>query len=102
MAGDKLSASNPMLPQLTKCDWLPVNVQRLEQLYMTGEFSDVDISIEGHGLIAWSHKVILVLTRFCVAPPRLRYYSIGAEAIYDANKEIKLDASIPKAYLRKG
>nr|GEV10092.1 BTB/POZ domain-containing protein At2g30600 [Tanacetum cinerariifolium] len=40
---------------------LPANVQRLEQLYMTGEFSDVDIRIEGHGLIARSHKVILGL-----------------------------------------
>ncbi|GJZ93613.1 zinc finger, CCHC-type containing protein [Tanacetum coccineum] len=32
---------------------------RLEQLYVMGEFSDVDIIIEGHGLIARSHKVIL-------------------------------------------
>ena len=43
-----------------------------------------------------------VLTRFCVAPARLRYYNcIIAEAVYDANKAIKLDASIPKAYMRK-
>ncbi|PWA56627.1 BTB/Kelch-associated [Artemisia annua] len=40
---------------------LPANVQRLEQLYMTGEFSDVDVSFEGRGLIARSHKVILGL-----------------------------------------
>ena len=46
-------SSDPAFPS-----GLPANVQRLEQLYMTGEFSDVDISIEGHGLIARSHKVI--------------------------------------------
>lgn len=40
---------------------LPVNVQRLEQFHTTGEFSDVDVSIEGHGLIARSHKVVLGL-----------------------------------------
>lgn len=38
---------------------LPANVQRLEHLYMTSEFSNVDISIEGHDLIGRSHKVIL-------------------------------------------
>nr|XP_043615321.1 BTB/POZ domain-containing protein At2g30600 [Erigeron canadensis] len=40
---------------------LPVNVQRLEELYVTGGFSDVDINIEGHGLVVRSHKVILGL-----------------------------------------
>nr|GEU97827.1 hypothetical protein [Tanacetum cinerariifolium] len=40
---------------------LPANAQRPEQLYMTGEFSDVDISVEGHGFFARSHKVILSL-----------------------------------------
>lgn len=40
---------------------LPVNVQRLQQFYISGEYADVDISIEGHGLIARSHKVILGL-----------------------------------------
>lgn len=40
---------------------LPVNVQRLEQFHITGAFSDVDVSIEGHGHIARSHKVILGL-----------------------------------------
>ncbi|KVI07377.1 BTB/Kelch-associated [Cynara cardunculus var. scolymus] len=40
---------------------LPVNVQRLEQFHITGAFSDVDVSIEGHGHISQSHKVILGL-----------------------------------------
>ncbi|XP_071733978.1 BTB/POZ domain-containing protein At2g30600 [Rutidosis leptorrhynchoides] len=40
---------------------LPMNLQRLEQFYLTGKYSDVDISIEGHGLVARSHKVILGL-----------------------------------------
>ncbi|KAI3706133.1 hypothetical protein L1987_76391 [Smallanthus sonchifolius] len=40
---------------------LPVNVQKLEQFRNKGAFGDVDISIEGFGLVARSHKVILGL-----------------------------------------
>ncbi|KAJ6306208.1 hypothetical protein OIU78_021515 [Salix suchowensis] len=40
---------------------LPINVQRLKQLRMTGDFSDINIYIEGHGLVAQTHKVILSL-----------------------------------------
>lgn len=40
---------------------LPVNTQRLKQFHMTGEYSDVNIYINGHGLITWTHKVILGL-----------------------------------------
>uniref|UniRef100_A0A5B7AZC0 BTB domain-containing protein n=1 Tax=Davidia involucrata TaxID=16924 RepID=A0A5B7AZC0_DAVIN len=40
---------------------LPVNMQRLKQLGLTSEYSDLDIYIEGHGLIARSHKIILGL-----------------------------------------
>ncbi|KAJ4835845.1 hypothetical protein Tsubulata_046687 [Turnera subulata] len=40
---------------------LPVNAQMLKQLRLTGEYSDVDIHIEGYGLVAKSHKVILSL-----------------------------------------
>ncbi|OMP09695.1 BTB/POZ-like protein [Corchorus olitorius] len=40
---------------------IPINMQRLQQLHSTGEYSDISIYIEGQGLIAWSHKVILGL-----------------------------------------
>ncbi|KAF5943186.1 hypothetical protein HYC85_020828 [Camellia sinensis] len=40
---------------------LPLNMQRLEQFLITGEYSDVDIYIGGHGLVAQPHKIILGL-----------------------------------------
>ncbi|XP_057502787.1 BTB/POZ domain-containing protein At2g30600 [Actinidia eriantha] len=40
---------------------LPLNMQRLKQFHITGEYSDVDIYVGGHGLIAPSHKIILAL-----------------------------------------
>ncbi|KAI3834318.1 hypothetical protein MKX03_030125 [Papaver bracteatum] len=40
---------------------LPIDVQRLKQWLSTGEFSDVEIHIDGHGLVARSHKLILSL-----------------------------------------
>lgn len=40
---------------------LPINSQRLRQLQSTGGYTDVNIYIEGHGLVAHSHKIILSL-----------------------------------------
>lgn len=40
---------------------VPLNVQRVEQMHLTGKYSDVDICIEGHGLVARTHKTILSL-----------------------------------------
>ncbi|XP_017189302.1 BTB/POZ domain-containing protein At2g30600 isoform X2 [Malus domestica] len=40
---------------------VPVDIPRLKQLYLTRKYSDVNIYIEGHGLIARSHKIILSL-----------------------------------------
>lgn len=40
---------------------LPVDVQRLKQLHLTGEYSDVNIYIEGDGLVSQPHKIILSL-----------------------------------------
>ncbi|KAJ6411897.1 hypothetical protein OIU84_005045 [Salix udensis] len=40
---------------------VPINVQRLKQLRITGDYSDINIYIEGHGLVAQTHKVILSL-----------------------------------------
>ncbi|XP_057974400.1 BTB/POZ domain-containing protein At2g30600 isoform X1 [Malania oleifera] len=39
----------------------PVNIQRLKHLHSTGEHTNVDIYIEGHGLVAQTHKIILGL-----------------------------------------
>ncbi|CAN6582386.1 unnamed protein product [Malus baccata var. baccata] len=40
---------------------VPVDIPQLKQLYLTSKYSDVNIYIEGHGLIARSHKIILSL-----------------------------------------
>ncbi|KAF8410311.1 hypothetical protein HHK36_002838 [Tetracentron sinense] len=40
---------------------LPINVRRLKQLHSTGEYSDVDIYIDGHGHVSRSHKLVLSL-----------------------------------------
>ncbi|KAL5557732.1 hypothetical protein UlMin_033943 [Ulmus minor] len=40
---------------------LPVNKQRLNQLHLTGEYCDVNIYIEGAGLVFQTHKIILSL-----------------------------------------
>lgn len=40
---------------------LPLSMQRLIQFHVTGEYSDVDIYIGGHDLVAPSHKIILAL-----------------------------------------
>ncbi|KAG6704623.1 hypothetical protein I3842_07G141300 [Carya illinoinensis] len=43
---------------------LPVNVQKLKQLLLTGKYSDVKIDIEGHGFVAQPHKIVLSLWSF--------------------------------------
>ena len=40
---------------------LPINKQRLEQIDLTGEYSDVSICTEGRGLVSRPHKIILSL-----------------------------------------
>ncbi|OAY82979.1 BTB/POZ domain-containing protein, partial [Ananas comosus] len=40
---------------------VPVDVRKLRHCLATGEHSDIDIHVEGHGLTAKSHKVILSL-----------------------------------------
>ncbi|KAL6982604.1 hypothetical protein U1Q18_015992 [Sarracenia purpurea var. burkii] len=39
----------------------PLNTQRIEHFLITGEYSDVDIYIGGHGLVSPVHKIILAL-----------------------------------------
>lgn len=38
---------------------MPIDVQKLKKLLETGEYSDVDIYIEGHGLVVQTHKLVL-------------------------------------------
>ncbi|KAK9109413.1 hypothetical protein Sjap_017473 [Stephania japonica] len=40
---------------------LPINVQRLNQLLLTRKYCDVDIYLDGHGLVAQAHKIVLSL-----------------------------------------
>ncbi|KAK3231983.1 hypothetical protein Dsin_003864 [Dipteronia sinensis] len=40
---------------------LPINVQKLKQLHSVSEYSDINIYIDGHGLVVQSHKIILSL-----------------------------------------
>ncbi|XP_031254611.1 BTB/POZ domain-containing protein At2g30600 [Pistacia vera] len=40
---------------------LPISAQRLKLLHSIGKYSDINICIEGHGLVAQSHKIILSL-----------------------------------------
>ncbi|KAK4434125.1 BTB/POZ domain-containing protein [Sesamum alatum] len=40
---------------------LPIDVKRLTSFRLTGEYSDVDIYIEGHGQVARAHRIILGL-----------------------------------------
>lgn len=40
---------------------LPIDRQRLKQLHLTGEYSDVNIYIEGGCLVSRPHKIILSL-----------------------------------------
>lgn len=52
---------------------LPFNVHKLKQIHLDGEFCDVGIYIEGHGLVARAHKIVLSLwsipfTKVCLFP----------------------------------
>ena len=38
---------------------LPIDVQKLKNLLETGKYSDVDVYIEGHGLVVQAHKLVL-------------------------------------------
>lgn len=40
---------------------IPIDIKRLNSFLLTGEYSDVDIYVEGHDLVAQSHRVILGL-----------------------------------------
>ncbi|GLT46059.1 hypothetical protein SLA2020_198470 [Shorea laevis] len=40
---------------------IPINVQSLQQLYLTSKYSDISINAEGYGFISRSHKFILSL-----------------------------------------
>ncbi|KAK7321838.1 hypothetical protein VNO77_32825 [Canavalia gladiata] len=50
-----------ILPHCSTFPSLPVSIQRLRQLKLTGQYSDVNIYIESYGLIAQAHKIVLSL-----------------------------------------
>lgn len=50
---------------------VPVDVRKVRHCLATGEHSDIDIHVEGHGLIAKSHKVILSLWSIPFAKVRI-------------------------------
>lgn len=40
---------------------LPIDIRRLNSFRLTGEYSDVDIYVEGQAQVAQSHRIILGL-----------------------------------------
>ncbi|KAJ1411498.1 SKP1/BTB/POZ domain superfamily [Sesbania bispinosa] len=48
-------------PHCSTLPSLPISIERLRQLKLTGEYSDVKIYIEGYGLVAQAHKIVLSL-----------------------------------------
>ncbi|MCI18071.1 BTB/POZ domain-containing protein [Trifolium medium] len=40
---------------------LPVSIQRLGQLKLSGQYSDVNIYIESYGFVARAHRIVLSL-----------------------------------------
>ena len=44
---------------LTFSSDLPIDVQKLKNLLETGKYIDVDVYIEGHGLVVQAHKLVL-------------------------------------------
>ena len=59
---------------------LPINVQKLKQLHSVGEYSDINIYIDGHGLAVQSHKIILSLWSVPFAKVSTHYFRPLAEA----------------------
>ncbi|GMH04663.1 hypothetical protein Nepgr_006503 [Nepenthes gracilis] len=58
----EISYPNPLSPyRIAFPCRLPISVQKLKQFYSAGDYSDLDVYIEGYGLIAHSHKVIMSL-----------------------------------------
>jgi hypothetical protein len=51
-------------PHCSTLPSLPVSIQRLKELRLTGQYSDVNIYIEGYGLVAQVHRIVLSLWSF--------------------------------------
>uniref|UniRef100_A0A2P2L4L5 BTB/POZ domain-containing family protein n=1 Tax=Rhizophora mucronata TaxID=61149 RepID=A0A2P2L4L5_RHIMU len=71
---------------------LPINVQRLNELHSSGEYSDVNIYIEGHGLVARLHKIILSLW----SVPFMKMFTNGMSET--SSSEIHLSEVPPEAF----
>ncbi|XP_006664953.1 BTB/POZ domain-containing protein At2g30600 [Oryza brachyantha] len=58
----QLSSSGSQAPQFDYFPFkAPLNTQKVEQFLVNGEHSDVNIHVNGHGLVAHAHKLILSL-----------------------------------------
>lgn len=53
---------------------LPINVPRLKDMRSVGEYSDINIYIDGHGLAAHCHKMILSLWSVPFTKVRTHYF----------------------------
>nr|DAD41803.1 TPA_asm: hypothetical protein HUJ06_016126 [Nelumbo nucifera] len=71
---------------------LPINVQKLKQVFSTGKYSDVDIYIDRHGLVACSHKLILSLW----STPFMKMFTNGMSE--SSSSEICLKDVLPEAF----
>lgn len=63
-SGKSVELSYPSSPPHCSGDFpfgFPVDVQRLREMQITGNCSDVNIHIEGGGLVSQKHKIILSL-----------------------------------------
>lgn len=61
---------------------LPLNLQRLKQFHLDGEYSDIDIHIEGHGLVARAHKIILGLWSIPFTKVWLFHFCLSSQSLY--------------------
>ncbi|GAB4828429.1 hypothetical protein Ancab_040043 [Ancistrocladus abbreviatus] len=71
---------------------LPISVQRLKQLCSTGEYSDVDVYIEGYGLTACLHKIIMSLWSI----PFMKMFTNGMNE--SASRKVCLRELSPEAF----
>ncbi|CAN6463896.1 unnamed protein product [Victoria cruziana] len=72
---------------------LPLDIKKLRQLLSTGEGSDVDIYIDGYGVIARAHKLILSLW----STPFFKMFTNGMKE--SNSKAIRLWDVSPEAFL---
>ncbi|KAJ9186348.1 hypothetical protein P3X46_001928 [Hevea brasiliensis] len=71
---------------------LPINVLKLKKLHSAAQYSDVNIYIEGHGLVAQPHRVILSLWSI----PFAKMFTNGMRE--SSSSEVSLSDVSPEAF----